>query len=77
MQPTAAHDYVRHLGYRRVLVQSGIVSVAHLLEHAAELAGGHAVEVHREGVQEPRIGRLVVLAVPRHRGHVHGCVLGD
>ena len=51
--------------------------VAHLLEHAAELARGHAVEIDREGVQKPRVGGLVVPAVPGHRCHVDGGVLGD
>jgi len=77
VQPPPAHDDVRGLWHRRVLVQSGIMPVAHLLEHAAELARGHAVEVDREGVQEPRVGGLVVPAVPGHRGHVDGGVLGD
>ena len=51
--------------------------VAHLLEHAPELYRGYAVEIDREGVQEPRVGRLVVPAVPGYRGHVDGGVLGD
>jgi len=53
------------------------VPVAHLLEHAPELHRGDAVEVDREGVQEPRVGRLVVPSVPGHGCHVDGGVLGD
>ena len=77
VQPPPAHDDVGGLRHRHPLLVGGVVPVAHLLEHAPELCRGDAVEVDREGVQEPRVGRLVVPAVPGHRGHVDGGVLGD
>ena len=77
MEAATAHDDVGGLRHRHPLLVCGVVPVAHLLEHAAELCRGDAVEIDREGVQKPRVGGLVVPAVPGHRGHVDGGVLGD
>ena len=77
VQTPPAHDDVGRLRHRHPLLVGGVVPVAHLLEHAPELYRGDAVEIDREGVQEPRVGRLVVPSVPGHGCHVDGGVLGD